>query len=72
MSFVQSPQDVLELYSLLDAAGAHRVGVILKIETRAGFDNLPSTLLAALRRPKSGLMVARGEKRAAVLLVLWL
>jgi hypothetical protein len=38
----------------LERAGAHEVGVVLKIETRAGFENLPATILTALRRPKVG------------------
>jgi len=34
---------------------------VLKIETRAAFENLPSLLLAALGRPPAGVMVARGD-----------
>ncbi len=34
---------------------------MLKIETRRGFENLPDMLLAAMRAPKCGVMIARGD-----------
>jgi pyruvate kinase len=34
---------------------------MLKIETRRGFERLPETLLAALRMPCCGVMIARGD-----------
>ena len=34
---------------------------MLKIETRRGFDNLPEMLLAAMRWPCCGVMIARGD-----------
>jgi pyruvate kinase len=37
------------------------MGTVLKIETRQGFENLPQILLAALRQPPVGVMVARGD-----------
>ena len=33
----------------------------MKIETRQGFENLPSILLAAMRHPRLGVMIARGD-----------
>jgi pyruvate kinase len=40
--------------------GAH-LGLVLKIETRAAFDNLPSLLLTAMGAPTVGVMIARGD-----------
>jgi pyruvate kinase len=37
------------------------VAVLLKIETAAAFAQLPALLLAAMRRPRYGVMVARGD-----------
>ena len=34
---------------------------MLKIETRAAFEALPSLLLAAMRVPCAGVMIARGD-----------
>jgi pyruvate kinase len=35
--------------------------LILKIETRRAFDNLPALLLAAMRSAAAGVMIARGD-----------
>lgn len=59
-SFVQSEADVFELQSRLTAFG-RSLGVILKIETRQAFEQLPGLLLAAMRSPAAGVMVARGD-----------
>jgi pyruvate kinase len=59
-SFVQSESDVYELQSRLAAFG-RPLGVILKIETRQAFEHLPELLLAAMRSPAAGVMVARGD-----------
>ncbi|CAN3126718.1 pyruvate kinase [Mycobacterium sp. smrl_JER01] len=61
MSFVQDPSDVLQLHEVLSELGGHRVGVVLKIETRAAFERLPQLLLTAMRRPRTGVMIARGD-----------
>ena len=37
------------------------IGIILKIETRKAFESLPALLLAAMRSPSSGVMIARGD-----------
>ena len=37
------------------------LGIILKIETRRGFQNLPRLLLEALRSRPVGVMIARGD-----------
>jgi pyruvate kinase len=63
-SFVRTPEDVAQLQQELAARGARRVGVVLKIETRLAFENLPRLLLAGLRTPPLGVMVARGDLAA--------
>jgi pyruvate kinase len=37
------------------------VGIVLKVENRAAFENLLRLLLAALRSRSVGVMVARGD-----------
>lgn len=61
MSFVQEPSDVLRLHDELAALGGDHVGVVLKIETRRAFERLPQLLLTAMRRPRAGVMIARGD-----------
>ncbi len=61
LSFVRTPEDVRALQDALDGAGRTDVGVVLKIETRAGFENLPRLLLQGLRRPPLAVMIARGD-----------
>ena len=61
LSFVHRAEDVLELQAMLHDIGMDRLGTVLKIETRQAFENLPLILLAALRHPPVGVMVARGD-----------
>lgn len=61
MSFVRSPGDVEALESQLGRLGCPDMGLLLKIETRKAFDNLPLLVLAAMRRPAAGVMIARGD-----------
>jgi pyruvate kinase len=61
LSFVRSPEDVAALLSALDRLGGDRVGIVLKIETRQAFEQLPQLLLTAMRRPRVGVMIARGD-----------
>ena len=60
-SFVRKDGDVRELQSRLADLGGEKLGIILKIETREGFDNLPALLLAAMRSRAVGVMIARGD-----------
>jgi pyruvate kinase len=60
ISFINSAQDVHSLLPELDRRNA-TIGIILKIETRQGFRNLPRILLAAMQRYPVGVMVARGD-----------
>ena len=58
LSFVRRPEDVTMLQEALTSP---HIGIVLKIETKAGFDNLPQILLAAMRRPPLAVMIARGD-----------
>lgn len=59
-SFVRTAADVRELQAHLAGIGA-QLGIVLKIETRQAFEQLPSLLLAAMRSPSAGVMIARGD-----------
>ncbi len=61
MSFAQSARDVRALRQRLVKLGAGKLGLILKIETRRGFEHLPELLLAAMAAPAAGVMIARGD-----------
>lgn len=61
LSFAQSATDVHQLRQHLSALGAPHLGVILKIETSLGFEQLPELLMAALTCPAAGVMIARGD-----------
>ncbi|MCV7194791.1 pyruvate kinase [Mycolicibacterium brumae] len=60
-SFVRDPADVEQLFDELDRLGASDLGVVLKIENRGAFENLPQLLLSAMRRRRVGVMIARGD-----------
>ena len=60
-SFVHTADDIALLRRELARLGRPRMGVILKIETRTAFEHLPEILLAALRYPPNGVMIARGD-----------
>lgn len=68
LSFVHAPEDVEELQQELarlaktnDNGARTTPGIVLKIETRRGFEQLPRLLLAAMRSPRVGVMIARGD-----------
>jgi pyruvate kinase len=61
LSFVHDPADVHELARRLADLGRSDLGVVLKIETRRAFDELPKLLLAALHTARPGVMIARGD-----------
>ena len=60
-SFVRSAEDVQQLQAQLDALGGRHVGIILKIETRRAFEELPRLLLTCMRTGRFGVMIARGD-----------
>nr|WP_245831427.1 pyruvate kinase [Mycobacterium terramassiliense] len=61
MSFVRTPADVGRLLGELDRLGGDHLGIVLKIENRRAFEQLPKLLLTAMRRPRVGVMIARGD-----------
>jgi pyruvate kinase len=60
-SFVRSASDVAMLQEKLKGLGGEKLGIILKIETRRSFENLPEILLVAMNSPSVGVMIARGD-----------
>ncbi|MCB0667043.1 MAG: pyruvate kinase [Saprospiraceae bacterium] len=60
-SFVRNAGDVKVLYSELDKYDSRELGVVFKIENRDAFENLPLILLEAMKHPRIGVMIARGD-----------
>ena len=60
-SFVQREEDIFQLQEQLARLGKPRLGIVLKIETRRAFENLPTLLWAAMRSEAVGVMIARGD-----------
>ncbi|MDH3645721.1 MAG: pyruvate kinase [Gammaproteobacteria bacterium] len=60
-SFVRKPQDILDLYHELEQYRSTNLGIILKIETEQGFNNLARLLLTAMHGYPVGVMIARGD-----------
>ena len=61
MSFVRDASDVQQLLDELSRLGDDSLGIVLKIETRQAFEQLPQLLLALMQRPNVGVMIARGD-----------
>lgn len=61
LSFAQRAQDVDQLQQRLNELGAGAVGIVLKIETRRAFENLPALLFSAMKGQAAGIMIARGD-----------
>ncbi|AEJ00978.1 Pyruvate kinase barrel [Nitrosomonas sp. Is79A3] len=61
LSFARRPADILLLQKHLKRLKAEKLGIVLKIETRAAFENLPELLLTLLRSSNVGVMIARGD-----------
>ena len=59
-SFVNNKQDVEELFNELKKLKA-TMGIILKIETKEAYRNLPGILLKAMENYPIGVMIARGD-----------
>jgi len=60
-SFVRTETHVRQLLDRLEQLGGQRLGLVLKIETRKAFENLPNLILAAMRTQSLGIMIARGD-----------
>ena len=62
VSFVNSVLDVRQLIQELEKLNAtDKLGIILKIETKSGFNNQLEILLEAMRLHPVGVMIARGD-----------
>ena len=61
LSFVQKPADVALLRTHLQRLKRDDMGLVLKIETLQGFENLPELMLAAMASGSAGIMIARGD-----------
>ena len=61
LSFVNRASDLEQLQEHLRRLHGEQLGIILKIETRRGFENLPELLLTSLRGACCGVMIARGD-----------
>ena len=60
-SFVRHAEDIHQLQDRLADLDATRLGIILKIETRHAFAELPKLLLACMHTGRFGVMIARGD-----------
>src|SRR5262249_57268614 len=60
LSFANKAQDVELLQQHLARLGKRQPAIVLKVETRRGFENLPDTLLTAMRAPCCGVVTAQG------------
>jgi pyruvate kinase len=61
LSFANCGEDVKPLQEHLERLGGCAPSIVLKIETRRGFENLPDLLLTAMGSPCCGVMIARGD-----------
>jgi pyruvate kinase len=61
LSFANTARDVELLQQHLTRLGRRPPAIVLRIETRRGFENLPEMLLTAMRWPCVGVMIARGD-----------
>ncbi|WP_033317025.1 pyruvate kinase [Pontibacter roseus] len=61
LSFVNHPEMVEKLLGELKRLKAKQMGIMLKIETKEGFRNLPHLLLTVMRNQVAGVMIARGD-----------
>ncbi|KAJ7965376.1 Pyruvate kinase [Quillaja saponaria] len=62
VSFVQDVHDIVVLRQELEKRNLSNLGIVLKIETKNAFENLPLMLLEAMKSPNPlGVMIARGD-----------
>jgi pyruvate kinase len=61
LSFANHESNVQSLIERLQQFDVHPPGIVLKIETRRGFERLPAMLLTAMRHQRFGVMIARGD-----------
>ncbi|XP_010266495.1 PREDICTED: plastidial pyruvate kinase 4, chloroplastic [Nelumbo nucifera] len=62
ISFIRDIRDVVVLCQELEKRNLSNIGIVLKIETKGGFEKLPLLLLQAMQAPNPvGVMIARGD-----------
>ncbi len=61
LSFIRKPKDVEALLEELERMKADQLGLVIKVETKKCFRNLPKVMLAAMRRYPIAVMIARGD-----------
>lgn len=61
LSFVRRPADIELLQEEIQKLDATTLGLVIKIETKKGFNKLPKLLLTAMRRYPVAVMIARGD-----------
>lgn len=62
ISFVRDVKDIIVLRQELEKRKLRNLGVVLKIETKSGFEKLPLMLMEAMKsRNPLGVMIARGD-----------
>jgi len=61
LSFANNANDVAQVIAEMQKLSNRIPGVVIKVETRQGFDNLPDMILTAMRTPICGVMIARGD-----------
>ena len=61
LSFANSADDVELLQQQMAKLSNNPPAIVLKIETKRAFKNLPEMLLTAMRAPCCGVMIARGD-----------
>lgn len=61
LSFVRRPADIELLQEEMQKLGGTTLGLVIKVETKKGFNKLPRLLLTAMRRYPVAVMIARGD-----------
>ncbi len=61
LSFLRNSSDIEALQEFLRQQGKAETGMILKIENRQAFQQLPHILFSSMQYPPFGVMVARGD-----------
>ncbi|KAE8694699.1 Plastidial pyruvate kinase 4 [Hibiscus syriacus] len=62
VSFIRDTRDIIVLRQELEKRKLQNLGIVLKIETRSGFEKLPLLLLEAMKSSNPlGVMIARGD-----------
>lgn len=60
-SFVRTVEDVRQLQEILKGHDKETTGLVLKIENREAFENLPQLILQGMKSQSLGIMTARGD-----------